>query len=463
MESPSYELTADGKVVYSRHLDIGKSPHDLVLRAAPLGTAVAVVGEKATLAEQDGYTLVRIPAAATPLTLKVLHAEGDAAALRDFAKTATPPASLEPFTKGGPRRWPETLKTQPIIGADAQAFAIDVLAHPASNPWNCQMRLTGFDFYADGRAAVCTWDGDVWLVDGLARPERGLTWKRIASGLFQPLGLKIVDGKVFVTCRDQIAILHDLNDDGETDFYECFNNDHQVTEHFHEFAMGLQTDAEGNFYYAKAARHALKAVVPHHGTLLKVSKDGTKTEILATGFRAPNGVCLNPDGTFFLTDQEGFWLPKNAIQRVERGGYYGNFWGYHDVTDSSDAAMQQPVCWITNAFDRSPSELLWVTSDRWGPLKGSLLKFSYGYGKVHVVPHENRLMVNGKAACAPCRCRNSPPASCAAASTQPTANSTAPACSPGPATKPNPAASTEYGTPASPSVCRPPCTRPRLA
>src|SRR5262249_39515654 len=47
-----------------------------------------------------------------------------------------------------------------------------------------------------------------------------------------------------------------------------------------------------------------------------------------------------------------------------------------------------PVCWITNAFDRSPSELLWVTSDRWGPLKGSLLNFSYGYGKVYVVPHE---------------------------------------------------------------------------
>jgi hypothetical protein len=122
---------------------------------------------------------------------------------------------------------------------------------------------------------------------------------------------------------------------------------------FHEFAMGLQTDTAGNFYYAKAARHALQAVVPQHGTLLRVSKDGTRTDILATGFRAPNGVCVNPNGTFFLTDQEGFWVPKNRIDLVERGGYYGNFWGYHDVTDPSDAAMKQPVCWITNAFDRS--------------------------------------------------------------------------------------------------------------
>jgi len=122
--------------------------------------------------------------------------------------------------------------------------------------------------------------------------------------------------------------------------------------------------------------------------LLRVSKDGKKTDILATGFRAPNGVCVNPDGTFFLTDQEGFWLPKNRINLVEIGSYHGNFWGYHDVTDSSDAAMAKPLCWITNAFDRSPSEMLWVTSDRWGPLKGSLLNFSYGYGKIYVVPYE---------------------------------------------------------------------------
>ena len=59
-----------------------------------------------------------------------------------------------------------------------------------------------------------------------------------------------------MTCRDQIARLHDLNGDLETDWIECFNNDHQVTEHFHEFAMGLQVDGAGNLYYAKSARHA---------------------------------------------------------------------------------------------------------------------------------------------------------------------------------------------------------------
>jgi putative heme-binding domain-containing protein len=386
LEAPAYEVTPDGKVVDTRTLNVGPSSRDLRMRVAPAGIAIALVGD-GELVEDEGFTILRLPATATPAALKLFLADDSVAALQAFAKAAPRVSSLEPFTKGGPRRWPDILKTQPVIGDDGGPFAIDVLTHPVGNPWNCQMRLSGFDFYADGRrAAVCTWDGDVWLVDGLGGKE--LAWQRIASGLFQPLGLKIVDGRIYVSCRDQIVILNDLNGDGETDFYECFNNDHQVTDHFHEFAMGLQTDAAGNFYYGRAARHALKALVPHHGTLLRVSKDGSKTDILATGFRAPNGVCVNPDGTFFVTDQEGFWLPKNRINLVEIGSYHGNFWGYHDIVDSSDAAMKPPVCWITNAFDRSPAEMLWVTSDQWGPLKGSLLNLSYGNGKVFVVPHE---------------------------------------------------------------------------
>ncbi len=388
LEMPAYELAAGTNVVYTRTLNVGKSPRDLAMRVAPSGTAVAIVGEGAILVGKDGFVVLEIPATATPLAVKVMLSD-DEGKLNTFAKTSPPAGSLEAFTHGGPRRWREVLKTTAVVGADNQPFAIDMLTLPVGNPWNCQLRLTGFDFFADGRrVAVCTWDGDVWLVEGIDAPSKGLTWQRIASGLFQPLGLKIVKDTIYVGCRDQIVILRDLDGDGETDFYECFNNDHQVTEHFHEFAMGLQTNAEGNFYYSKGARHALKLVVPQHGTLLRVSKDGSRTDILATGFRAANGVCLNPDGTFFLTDQEGFWLPKNRINLVERGGYYGNFWGAHNVTDPSDKAMKQPVCWITNAFDRSPSELLWVTGDGWGPLKGSLLNFSYGYGKVYVVPYE---------------------------------------------------------------------------
>ena len=94
---------------------------------------------------------------------------------------------------------------------------------------------------------------------------------------------------------------------------------------------------------------------------------------------------MNADGTFFVTDQEGFWLPKNRINWVKPGTFHGNMWGYHEVTDTSDAAMEPPVCWITNSFDRSPGEIVRVTGNGWGPLEGSLLNLSYGNGKIFIV------------------------------------------------------------------------------
>jgi hypothetical protein len=392
---PSLE---DGKVVDT----IGKA-HASVMRGAnprndhPDRILVGVLGdpERLVTAVHNRRVILEFPPSAETTEYTVWFSafddSVDASSIDRLVSTrAEELPDLHELTQGGPPDWPRLIPTKKVTTEQGGPFAVDGLTLPAENPWDAQIRATGFDFTPDGNTAfVCMWDGDVWKVTGLLRDDSSLIWQRIASGLFQPLGLKFVDGQVYVSCRDQIVILHDLNGDGETDYYENFNNDHQVTEHFHEFAMGLQTDDEGNFYYAKSARHGLPALVPHHGTLLRVNKDGSRTDILATGFRAANGVCLNPDGTFIVTDQEGHWNPKNRINWVHEGGFYGNMYGYHNVTDESDDAMEQPLCWITNDFDRSPAELLWVPQDTWGKLGGSLLNLSYGYGKVYLVPHEN--------------------------------------------------------------------------
>ena len=65
--------------------------------------------------------------------------------------------------------------------------------------------------------------------------------------------------------------------------------------------------------------------------------------------------------------------------------------GYHDVTDNSDNAMEQPLCWITNSFDRSPGELMWVPDNaKWGALNGKLLNLSYGTVKFFLVPRKDK-------------------------------------------------------------------------
>lgn len=383
------------RTVFTRTLNISASPSVLKVKVAPISSKVQLVGAGASLSNEDGYVMMTVENSKYR-EVKLLIAEGATTDLSILAKDSTPPEALEQYAKGGGEpHFPEKIKSEIIVGSQDGLFATDQLTPPFDNPWACRMKLSGIDFLKDANKAVaCATDGDVWLITGLTDGSTELTWHRIGSGLFQPLGIKVLDEKIYVICRDQLVLLRDFNGDMETDFYESFNHDHQVTDHFHEFAMGLQADKAGNFYYAKSGRHAREALIPQHGTLLKVSKDGAKTDIVATGFRAANGVCINPDGSFLVTDQQGFWNPMNRINWVEgKGNFYGNMWGYNPPKDTTRLAMEQPMVWVDMQFDRSPSELLWVDSEQWGPLNGSLLSFSYGFGKIQLVTHEN---VNGQ-------------------------------------------------------------------
>lgn len=395
LESPGW-IDYGTTPVFTRTLNIERQPTPnsmppLLLRVAPDSVHVHLAGDGA-LKKEGGFWVASLTRGAKT---RLYISRTDEASLAVLAKADASTLDLAPLTRGGPAQSPQTVTTTSVAGKEDAAFIADDFPLPLQNPFQSWMRPSGFDFTPDGKAAiVAMWNGDVWRVDGvMEKAPAKLTWRRIASGLFQPLGVKFRDGEMFVLCRDQLAKLVDLNSDGETDFIECFNDHAQVTEHFHEFAMGLQTDAAGNFYYSKSGRHALDSVIPQHGTLIKVSADGLKTEILATGFRAANGVCLNEDGTFFVTDQEGFWTPKNRINRVKVGGFYGNMYGYTSVTDESDSAMEPPMVWITNNKDRSPAELIWVPKNTWGKLGGSLLNLSYGTGRAFIVPHEE---VNGQ-------------------------------------------------------------------
>lgn len=382
------------ETVFTRTLNVSPSNSILKMRVAPVENQVRLTGEGAFLTEEEGFHLLNIEKS-TEVTIKLFVGAPTIESLEDHISIASTPESLAQFTKGGKAHYPEELKTTITKGLEEGPFAVDQLTPPFDNPWDCRMRLSGIDFMTNAdKAVACTVDGDIWLINGLTNENGTLTWKRIGAGLFQPLGIKVLENKIYVICRDQLVLLQDFNGDEETDFYQSFNHDHQVTDHFHEFAMGLQADKAGNLYYAKSGRHAREALVPQHGTLIKVSNDGATSEVIATGFRAANGVCINPDGSFIVTDQQGYWNPMNRINWVKgKGRFYGNMWGYDPPNDTTRAAMEQPMVWVDMEFCRSPSELLWVDSDHWGPLNGSLLAFSYGYGKIQLVLNET---VNGQ-------------------------------------------------------------------
>lgn len=335
-----------------------------------------------TLSEAEGRVLLDLDGEAVQLAVGMARVPAEKA--KEFAAAMKlAPRDLAPLTQGGKPRWTETVTTTGTRAPDdaAEPYVVDTLTLPMKNPYRAWMRVGGFDFLPDGRAALSTWSGDVWICSGIDEKLEKLTWRRYASGLFHALGLAVVDGKIYTLGRDQITRLHDLNDDGEADYYECFNNDVTITQNFHEFAYELHTDADGNFYFIKGGPvrpggSGWDKIVPHHGTLMKVAADGSKLEVVARGFRAPNGMAIGPQGEITCGDNEGTWTPTVPLNWVKPGGFYG----VTDFAESDPKPTQRdnPLCWLPKEIDNSNGGQVWITSKEFGPLSGSLLHMSYG-------------------------------------------------------------------------------------
>ena len=393
----------EGLGVFTRSVEVGKAAHSLSMMVCSVaGTPVELApgagleriafekdGELTLVAVRGGKLSVRtiagkkkarvialeVPAGEQSRKLKVFSWHGKkeqlAAALAVVGRSPAI-ADLSTLLKGGPRLWGEPLVTKGVLGSGG-AYVVDTLTPPFDNPWKAMLYFGGHDFFSNGEAAICSVYGDVWIVGGIDDKLERLTWRRFATGLFQPLGLRIVDDRIYVLGRDQITRLHDLNGDGEADYYENFNNDCQVTPHGHEYTTNLQTDPAGNFYYMKCTNGSRSE---HDGSVIRVSRDGKKFELFATGFRNPNGMGVGPDGTVTVGDQEGTWVPATRLDFVRQGGFCGYMPSHHRTV--APKTYDPPLCWIPKAVDNSAGGQVWAAPRAWGPLKGRLFHLSYG-------------------------------------------------------------------------------------
>jgi len=285
--------------------------------------------------------------------------------------------NLESMLAGGRLRWPDVIESQGVRGENTAAYVVDTIPIPEENSWESWMRISAFDFFEDGRAAVATLNGDVWIVSGLDDQLAQVRWKRFAVGLYEPLGLKVANGNVYVHGRDRITCLHDLNGDGEADFYESFNSDRITYPSYHAYAYDLQTDRAGNFYYVVGGAW-LGTERPWHACMVKVRPDGARSEIIATGFRAPNGMAIGPHDEISVSDNQGNWIPASKVSFVRPNGFYGFVADPRvEPNAASPATFDQPICWIPQTWDNSSGGQVWAPPS-WGPLGGKLLHTSYG-------------------------------------------------------------------------------------
>src|SRR5690606_14480476 len=100
----------------------------------------------------------------------------------------------------------------------ASGFALDRIAVPEDNPWGRRVRSADLAFLDADRAAIVTYDGDVWLAEGTAaRTLTSLTWRRYASGLHEPLALVATPEGIVVATKNGLVRLHDRDGNGEAD------------------------------------------------------------------------------------------------------------------------------------------------------------------------------------------------------------------------------------------------------
>ncbi len=323
---------------------------------------------------REGQATVNLWGEGKPVKAKIFLWNGAADKLGTFTKAVLRHkqlSDLKEMAKPGARRWGEPLVTKGVVDKREVSFVIDTITIPYKNRHNALFFTAGHDFDSNGNCYVATVHGDVWKVTGIDDELKELKWHRFATGLYQPLGLRVVKDQIYVLGRDQITRLHDKNDNGEADFYESFNNEIMIGGGGHSYATCLETDPEGNFYFIRCAEGT-----PHGGVILKVAADGSKLEVVATGFRNPNGLGVGPNGVITAADQQGGWVPETRLDIIKPGGFYG-FMPMHKRKETPKT-YDPPLMWIPRVLDNSAGGQVWVPEGQWGSLGGELMHFSYG-------------------------------------------------------------------------------------
>jgi glucose/arabinose dehydrogenase len=270
---------------------------------------------------------------------------------------------------------------------EADSYAVDYLTPPEG----AVLEVGGMDFLPDGRLALSTRRGQVWIVDNpLVNDPKHAKFSLFAEGLNEGLGLKVVDGQIHVIQRSELSRLFDTDNDGRCDRIDTLSDGWGLSGNYHEFAYGLPRDAAGNFYVSLNVSFFDKtwwlgsSTVPFRGWVLQVAPNGAVTPF-ATGFRSPNGINLSPDGELFVTDNQGDWEPAGPLYHVQKGKFYGHPAGLAWTSEYKDSKVtpsqheptavprEAPVVWFPYKWSRSAGNMVWDTSGgKFGPYAGQM-------------------------------------------------------------------------------------------
>jgi putative heme-binding domain-containing protein len=208
-------------------------------------------------------------------------------------------------------------------------------------------------YRADGKLIALAYNGNIYLLsdsDGDGLEDKIELWYENKGSLISPIGMAVTPpgfkhGQgVIVAAKGKVVLIVDSNGEGKAD------KEIVVAEKWEPYppemqthgvdALGVAIDKDGAVYFGLGCKSYVNGYMldkdgkshydlkSERGTILKVSPDFKKREIVCTGIRFPVGMAFNSEGDLFCTDQEGAtWLPNgnpfDELLHIQPGRHYG--------------------------------------------------------------------------------------------------------------------------------------------
>lgn len=276
-------------------------------------------------------------------------------------------------------------------------------------PQDLYLEVGGLATMPDGRLAVSTRRGEIWIIENPYQKDSHQTnYRRFASGLHEILGLAYKDGVFYCSQRGELTKITDTNRDGVADLYEPIYQ-FELSGNYHEYTYGPVFDKNGDmlvtlnlawigFGEGKFAKW--------RGWLVKIKPDGT-LEPQSAGLRSPAGYSINDEGDIFYGENQGDWVGSGRITHLEKGDFAGNPGGIkwakepnspfkltlEEIPDNSqpmfEAAkkvknLKLPAVWFPHAImGISTSDIIQdTTKGKFSPFPGQYFVADQGQSKV---------------------------------------------------------------------------------
>ena len=195
-------------------------------------------------------------------------------------------------------------------------------------PEGVVLEASAFQLLPDGRLAIASRRGEIWLVtDPFAKEVTAKQFHRFAHGLHEVLSLAEKDGWLYVVQRSDVSRIRDTDDDGLADLFEVVNDEWEISGDYHEYAFGSKFDREGNLWVVLCLTGSFSSDVKFRGWCVRITPEG-KLIPTTSGIRSPGGIGANLAGEIFYTDNQGPWNGTCGLKHLSPGKFVGHPGGF---------------------------------------------------------------------------------------------------------------------------------------